>query len=103
MNAFFLRLFPMQVNILTQTGRKHADAPARLDLAAVVADVLNTGIEIRRDPVRTGRVRTVVESRRGNRHRESIQTIAFFVQLVAQDHYILAFRISYGDRSDRLR
>ena len=103
MNPLLLRLFPVQINILPETGRKHADPPARLDLTAVVADVLNTGIEIRGDPVRTGRVRTVVKSRRGNRHRKSIQTIAFFVQLVAEDHYILAFRFTHGDGIDRLR
>src|SRR3990170_468414 len=97
-----LRFLPVDIDVLAQAGREHADAAARLDLAAIVTDVLYARFRVRGNPVRASRVRAVVEARRGDRHRKLIQAESFLVELVTDVNHILTFRVADRDRSDRL-
>ncbi len=95
-------LLPMQINILAQSRGEHTDALAGFDLAAVVADVLNPGVEVGGEPVGTSGVRPIVESRRRDRHGKAVETVALFVELSALDDDFLALGVSHGDGIDRL-
>ena len=52
--------------------------------------------------MRASGVGPVVETRRRNRHRKLVQAVAFFIQFIALDDDVLAFRVVHGDRLDRL-
>src|SRR5688572_11851663 len=103
MLTLLLSFLPVQKNILAQAGRKHADTAPGFDLAAVVADVLNPGIYVRRNPMRAGRIRPIVEPGRGDGHGEAVQAISILVQVVAENDDILTLRLRNRDRINRLR
>ena len=86
-----LRFLPMEIDVLPQAGGKNADAPTGFDLAAIVADVMDSGFRIPSKPMRTSGVGTVVKTRSGNRHWESVETTAFFIQLVTEVNDVVAF------------
>src|SRR5262245_20802664 len=98
-----LSLLPMEINVLTQTRRKHADPPAGFDLAAIVADVMDSGFRIPREPMGARRVGPVVKARRRNGHGKLVQTATFPIQFVAEIDDVLAFGVVHGGGCERLR
>jgi hypothetical protein len=93
-----LSFLSMEINVLPQTRRKHADPPAGFDLAAIVADVMDSGFRIPREPMGAGGIGSVVKARRRNGHGESIQAATILIQFVAEIDDVLAFGLvhSYG-------
>ena len=92
----------MGVDAGAQLDRRiHAEPARRLDLSAVVADVLDAGVGILGDVVAGGEIRCVVPSRRRDRHRQAVERAAVAVEIVADDHDLLAGRI--GDLARRHR
>ena len=88
-------------------GWIHAEAFRRLELTAVVADVLHAGVGILGDVVPGREIRRVVPARRRDRHRQSVKRLAVLVEVFAGDHDLLARRIldhawrdRIGDRID---
>ena len=64
-----LAFLPVGENAGTQLdGRIHAEAPRRLDLSAVIADVLDPGLRVLGDVVAGGKIRSIVPTRRRDRH-----------------------------------
>src|SRR6516162_8522967 len=102
MLSFSLGFFPMEINVLPEAGRKDTDAPAGFDLAAVIADVVDSGLRVPGKPMRAGGVGTVIKTRRGNRHRKLIQAAAFFIQLVTEVNDVLTLRVVDSDRCEGL-
>src|ERR1700730_13567723 len=102
MLSFGLRFLPVKINVLSETGGKDADPSAGFDLAPIIADIVDAGFRISRDPMGTGRVRTIIESRRRDRHRKSIEAATFLIQLATRINNILTFRSVHSYRSHRL-
>src|SRR5262245_66624151 len=97
MLPFSLRFLPMEIDVLAQTRGKHTDAPAGFDLAAIVANIMDSGFRVPGKPMRTSGVWTVVETRCGNGHGEPIQTATFLIQFITEVNDVLAFRVVHGD------
>ncbi len=89
-----LALLPMREDAGAQLDRRvHAEPPRRLELAAVVADVLDAGVGILGDVVAGRQVGRVVPARRRDRHRQAVERRAGLVEIGARDHDLLAGRI----------
>src|SRR5215813_5472979 len=102
MLSFGLSLLPMKIDVLPQTGGEYTDTPAGFDLAAIIADVMNSGFRVSGKPMRTGGVRTIVEARCGDGDGKLIQTVTFLIQFIAEVYNVLAFRMVHGDGRQRL-
>ena len=90
-----LVFLPMHIDAGPDLDRRiHAEPARRLDLPAIVADVLDAGVGIGGDVMRRGEERRVVPARRRNRHRQAVERHARLIERLAFDHDLLAGRVS---------
>ena len=98
-----LVLLPVGVDAGAQLHRRvHAEPLRRLELAAVVADVLDADVGILGDVVAGREIGRVVPARRRDRHRQSVERLAVLVEVLAGDHDLLARRVLDHARRDRI-
>ena len=78
-----LALLPMGIDAGAQLDRRVHPQPARrLELAAIVADVLDAGVGVPGDVVAGRKIGRVVEARGRDRHRQAVERGAVAVEIV---------------------
>ena len=94
----------MRVDAGAQLDRRvHAEPPRRLDLPAVVADVLDAGFGVLGDVVAGREIGRVVPSRRRDRHRQAVEPVPSRSRSAPVADDVLARRVvdQRAARSDR--
>src|SRR5262249_23555524 len=72
-----LTLAPVRIDAGTQLDRRiHAETPRRLELTAIVADVLDAGVRVFGDVVAGREIGRIVPARRRNRYRQAVERLA---------------------------
>ena len=83
------QLLPMIIDAGTQLERRvHAEPPARLHLAPVVAHVLDAGVRILGDVLRPGRIGRDVPAGRRDRERDAVEALSGLVEGLAGNRAI---------------
>ena len=92
---------PMRVDAGAQFDRRiHPEPPRRFELAPIVADILAAGFRIFGNVMAGGKVRRIVETGGGNRHRQAVERGARGIERVAEHADVLAGRIGNDARLD---
>ncbi len=103
-----LAFLPVGIDARAQLDRRiHPEPARRLELSAIVADVLDAGLGVLGDVMAGGEIRRVVPAGRRDRHRQAVERGAVAIEVVAGDDHLLARRIRHharrqgrGDRLD---
>ena len=90
--------------------RIHPEPARRLELAAIVADVLDAGLGIPGDVMAGREIRRIVPARRRDRHRQAVERAPVAIEIIAGDDDLVTRRIGddprrhrFGDRLDPAR
>ena len=98
-----LAFFPMGKNARAQLDRRiHPEPARRLELSAIVADVLHASVGVLGDEMAGREIGRVVPSRGRDRHRQAVEPAAVALEIGAGRHQLLAWRMRDEARRDRL-
>ena len=99
-----LAFLPMGKNSRAQLDRRvHAQTARRLELAAVIADILNAGVRVLGNVMPSGKIRRIVETRRRDRHRQPIERRPVAVEIISRCDDLLARSIIDNARRNGMR
>src|SRR5262249_1378648 len=82
--------------------RIHPEPAWRLELSAIVADVLDAGVGVLGDVVAGREIGCIVPSGRRDRHRQAVEAAALALEPRAARHQLLAGRMRDQSRRDRI-
>src|SRR5262249_39653704 len=98
-----LAFFPMGKNARAQLDRRIHPEPAwRLELSAIVADVLDAGVGVLGDEMAGREIGCVVPTGRRDRPRQAVAPAAVALEIRTGRHQLLAWRLRDKARRDRL-